>query len=175
MRGWNLIAIFPAASLLILAGCGGDSSVVSDLKEKTFPVDSTLTYEQALDRRAVCESTNWAVREDNRGREVVRYECNLKGVQELNDVYVESEGGEAAELNLASEAIHFIEWFHDEGEYSLSDTSVYFHVDNEADEEIQLSEYTSFHVAIDDDVSDVLSLIPAIDKYRTPSWDALGW
>ena len=80
MRKRNLIALLPAAAMLTLAGCGGDSAVISDLKEKTFPVGSSLTYEQALDRRAVCASTSWEVIEDSRGREVVRYECGFAGI-----------------------------------------------------------------------------------------------
>ncbi|WP_163576422.1 hypothetical protein [Halomonas faecis] len=171
MQKRNLIAILPAAAMLTLAGCGGDSAVISNLKEQTFPADSSLTYEQALDRRAVCASTSWAVSEDTRGREVVRYECDLKGVDDFNDQFAAESGLDPDELSLMSGAIHAIEWFHNDGEYRLSDTRIDLYTDGEVEEAIELNQRISFLIALEDRVDGLQGLLVAVNEAQTP-W---GW
>jgi len=171
MRKRNLIALLPAAAMLTLAGCGGDSAVISDLKEKTFPVGSSLTYEQALDRRAVCASTSWEVIEDSRGREVVRYECDLEGVDGFNEQFVAESSLPEEELSLLSGATHIVEWFHNEGEYEMKDTRVDFHTEGEPDESLEMNQRISYKIAVTDEITELRELLAVSSELQSP-W---GW
>lgn len=67
-------------SALLLAGCG--SSDIDIVKEGRLEYFQEFTVGQAFDNRKVCSSTKWGTIEDDRGRTIVEYTCQLKNVPE---------------------------------------------------------------------------------------------
>ncbi|KMQ76396.1 hypothetical protein [Marinobacter subterrani] len=65
---------------LLVAGCG--SSNIDLVKESAFIVDDTYTVAQALDGRSICSDHSWEEYEDSRGRVIVEYRCDIRGVSE---------------------------------------------------------------------------------------------
>ena len=70
-----------ACALVTLAGCfgNGDINLVKDAVLKAMP-DTTLG--KALDSRASCKSTKWRAFDDERGRRIVEYTCEYKGIED---------------------------------------------------------------------------------------------
>lgn len=69
-----------SAMLLVLTGCG-DSKQISEVKAMAF-ADTTMTVDNALDTRKICDSVKWSVFQDDRNQTTVQYECNYKGVDD---------------------------------------------------------------------------------------------
>lgn len=67
-------------AILSLSGCGGGD--VEKVKALKFPLDESYTLSQILDNRGICADTHWKSFADSKGRQVVEYRCNLKGVEE---------------------------------------------------------------------------------------------
>lgn len=71
----------------VISGCG--SSNIDAIKESAFAVDESFTVAQALDGRPICSDHSWDEYEDDRGRLVVEYSCEMKGASEY---FSQSEG-----------------------------------------------------------------------------------
>jgi hypothetical protein len=63
---------------LVLTGC--DDSSIDTVKNSILEIDTSYTVEQAFDNRKSCNSTSWNTFEDARGRQLVEYKCQLKGI-----------------------------------------------------------------------------------------------
>lgn len=83
-----------ASAVLALGGCfgGGDVDTVKNAVLKAMP-DTTLG--KALDSRVACKSTKWRAFDDERGRRIVEYTCEYKGIQE----YISSQRHKTIEEN----------------------------------------------------------------------------
>lgn len=71
----NIKTISLLSFTVMLAACG---SPVSTVKESPLSIDETLTVDQAFSNRNVCENVSWEEFEDDRGRVVVNYSCEIK-------------------------------------------------------------------------------------------------
>jgi len=71
----NIKTISILSFTVILAACGGP---VSTVKESPLSIDETLTVDQAFSNRNVCKNVSWEEFEDDRGRVVVNYSCEIK-------------------------------------------------------------------------------------------------
>lgn len=94
--------------LLILSGCGDDTSVVKDQvftykgnNGKVYTYDDSLTIEQAFDHRDACSSIKWHSFEDERGRQIIEYNCELDGFSGFITKWIEQR--QAEELRIAEE------------------------------------------------------------------------
>ena len=65
-------------SLAALSGCSSEIDVIREGRLELLP---EYKVGQALDNRKLCESTDWSVIEDERGRDVVRYTCDFKDIE----------------------------------------------------------------------------------------------
>ena len=74
----NLKAALACISLAALSGCSSEIDVIREGRLELLP---EYTVGQALDNRKLCESTDWSVIEDERGRDVVRYTCDFKDIE----------------------------------------------------------------------------------------------
>ncbi len=74
----NLKAALASISLAALSGCSSEIDVIREGRLELLP---EYTVGQALDNRKLCESTDWSVIEDERGRDVVRYTCDFKDIE----------------------------------------------------------------------------------------------
>ena len=72
----NIKAISILTLTIMLSACGSDP--VSIVKDSYLPIDETLSIEQAFSNRKVCENIDWEEFEDDRGRIVVNYSCEIK-------------------------------------------------------------------------------------------------
>lgn len=84
------LCLLPALSLLI-AGCGNPN--IEAVKDSAFLVDETFTVAQALESRPICSDSSWEEFEDDRGRVIVEYRCELEGA----GAYFEQSKGEVEE------------------------------------------------------------------------------
>lgn len=66
--------------LALVYGCSSDVDVVKEGRLQGLP---EYTVSQALDNRAICESASWSNFEDDKGRNIVRYKCEMKDVEGL--------------------------------------------------------------------------------------------
>jgi hypothetical protein len=64
----------------VLVGCG--SSDVDAIRDSKMIVDSSITVSQALENRDVCSSYSWSSYEDEKGRAMVEYGCQIKGAED---------------------------------------------------------------------------------------------
>lgn len=64
----------------VISGCG--SSNIDAIKESAFAVDESFTVAQALDGRPICSDHSWDEYDDDRGRMMVEYSCEMKGARE---------------------------------------------------------------------------------------------
>jgi len=74
----NLKVALACISLAALSGCSSEIDVIREGRLELLP---EYTVGQALDNRKLCESTDWSVIEDERGRDVVRYTCDFKDIE----------------------------------------------------------------------------------------------
>lgn len=74
----NLKAALACISLAALSGCSSEIDVIREGRLELLP---EYTVGQALDNRKLCESTDWSIIEDERGRDVVRYTCDFKDIE----------------------------------------------------------------------------------------------
>ena len=70
-----------ACALLTLGGCFG-SGDINTVKDAVLPAIPDTTLGKALDTRASCKSTKWRAFDDERGRRIVEYTCEYKGIEE---------------------------------------------------------------------------------------------
>ena len=78
----RLIAgLFLATSLI---GCLDGASDIDIVKEGRFDAHPEFKIGETFDNRSMCESTSWQMVQDNRGRDLVEYRCEIVGV---NDYY----------------------------------------------------------------------------------------
>ena len=80
-----LTKILIVVCIVSLAGCS--NSDVSKVKAMKLDIDPSFTVGQAFDNRKVCDSVKWDVIKDERGRKLVEYRCDFKGVKEFEDRY----------------------------------------------------------------------------------------
>ena len=69
------------ACVVGLAGC--ENSDVARVKAMKLDIDPSFTIGQAFDNRKVCDSVKWDNMTDQRGRKLVEYRCDFKGVKEF--------------------------------------------------------------------------------------------
>jgi hypothetical protein len=72
-------AYFSLMLSILITGCG--SSNIDAVKGSEFIVDESFTVAQAMDERPICSDSSWEEYEDDRGRVIVEYECNLIGAE----------------------------------------------------------------------------------------------
>lgn len=83
VKPWILAAVVAS-----LAGCSGAVGTVKDVRLKGWP---DYTIGQMLDKRKICESTEWKSFKDDRGRAIVEYVCvNKPGLEHLRNAAVEA-------------------------------------------------------------------------------------
>ena len=70
-----------ACAVLTLGGCFG-SGDINTVKDAVLPAIPDTTLGKALDTRASCKSTKWRAFDDERGRRIVEYTCEYKGIEE---------------------------------------------------------------------------------------------
>ena len=75
----NLFILITSTALL--SACGNDH--IDAVKNMEFFHDDTLTLGQALDTRPVCADTQWDSFEDEKGRTIVEYSCEIEGSGEF--------------------------------------------------------------------------------------------
>jgi hypothetical protein len=68
--------------LLLLQGC--DGSTIDSVKNYVYDFDTSMSVGNALDHRKICSDTKWKSFKDERGRTIVEYRCDLKGVSEYS-------------------------------------------------------------------------------------------
>lgn len=61
----------------LLYGCNSEVDAIRNGRLEAYP---EYTVGQAFDNRDMCESTDWATTEDERGRVIIRYTCQMKGI-----------------------------------------------------------------------------------------------
>ncbi len=61
-----------------LAACSGGK--VAAVQNAVLPADPSYKIGQAFDHRKICASTKWDTVKDSRGRTIIEYRCDLKGV-----------------------------------------------------------------------------------------------
>ncbi|MCE7510709.1 hypothetical protein [Alloalcanivorax xenomutans] len=66
---------------LLIIGCSSDVDTVRKGRLQDFP---EYTVSQALENRDICEDTSWTTFTDSRGRKIVRYKCEMKGIEKYN-------------------------------------------------------------------------------------------
>ncbi|EHA15262.1 hypothetical protein [Halomonas sp. HAL1] len=157
----NLITVLPAVVMLTLSGCGNGSSEITGLKEQSFPIGSSLTFEQALENRKACASTSWDFKKDDQGREIIQYECGLKGIDELNDP-VRAQSDDPV---LISSATHSIEWLHSEGEYSHSNSGFSLYMSSGENVHENLEKYESYYLVVDPEVTELSTFVKYMEEY----------
>jgi len=86
-RNMNIKLIFAAISIALLSGC--DSPSIKTVKASKLAYDDSYLIGQAFSNRAVCESENWSEYTDDRGRDLVAYECTINGVVQRAKEYFE--------------------------------------------------------------------------------------
>lgn len=64
---------------ILITGCG--SSNIDAVKGSEFIVDESFTVAQAMDERPICSDSSWEEYEDDRGRIIVEYACDLNGAE----------------------------------------------------------------------------------------------
>lgn len=63
-------------ALITLSGCFGSDSI-SLVKDTNHPFNDTYKLGNVLDRRAICSDLSWEEIEDDKGRTLVEYRCDL--------------------------------------------------------------------------------------------------
>ncbi len=71
----------------LLYGCNSEVDAIRNGRLEAYP---EYTVGQAFDNRDMCESTDWATTEDERGRVIIRYTCHMKGIPSLYKKQAES-------------------------------------------------------------------------------------
>ena len=74
----NLKAALAGISLAALTGCSSEIDVIREGRLELLP---EYTVGQALESRKLCDSTDWTIIEDERGRDIVRYTCEFKDIE----------------------------------------------------------------------------------------------
>lgn len=75
----NLKAALAGISLTALSGCSSEIDVIREGRLELLP---EYTVGQALDNREICQDTDWSTIKDKKGRNIVRYKCEMKGIKE---------------------------------------------------------------------------------------------
>ena len=92
------------AMIVVLASLAGCSSEIDQIKEGRLDAYPDFTVGQAFNNRDVCKQTTWESFEDERGRTIVEYRCDIVGVDtfyqkqaetQLNKLLREQEQGGA--------------------------------------------------------------------------------
>ena len=65
-----------------LQGC--NNSNIDNVKSLVYNYDKSITLGNALDHRSVCNKTNWVEFDDDQGRNVVEYQCELKDIEQYS-------------------------------------------------------------------------------------------
>tara|TARA_B100000676_G_scaffold313222_1_gene392429 strand:+ start:139 stop:921 length:783 start_codon:yes stop_codon:yes gene_type:complete len=75
----NIKAALAGITLAALSGCSSDIDTVREGRLQNLP---EYTVSQALDNREICQDTDWSTLKDEKGRNIVRYKCEMKGIEE---------------------------------------------------------------------------------------------
>lgn len=76
-----------------LAACSGGK--IAAVQNAVLPADPSYKIGQAFDHRKICTSTTWDTVKDGRGRTIIEYRCELRGVA---DYYKSLDDKQLAEL-----------------------------------------------------------------------------
>jgi hypothetical protein len=78
MKTKLILGLALVAMCSVLTGC--DRTPVFRVKDMAWNHSGILTTAQALNTRAMCDSTSWKTLTDDRDRTVVEYHCQLKDI-----------------------------------------------------------------------------------------------
>jgi len=67
---------------ITLSGCLEGTSDIDVVKEGRFDAYPEFKIGETFDNRTLCESTTWSMIKDSRGRDLVDYRCEIKGVNQ---------------------------------------------------------------------------------------------
>lgn len=73
--------IYPCI-VFALQGCNNRN--VDSVKSLVYDYDKSITLGNVLDHRSVCIKTNWIEFDDDQGRHVVEYQCELKDIEQYS-------------------------------------------------------------------------------------------
>ncbi|MDD0424765.1 hypothetical protein PS059_21070, partial [Shigella sonnei] len=72
----NFKHILPLLSSFFISGC--DSDGISKVKSFVYyDIDDSMTVGKAFDTRSDCINGTWSEKEDDRGRTIVTYTCDI--------------------------------------------------------------------------------------------------
>jgi len=74
------------SSVLLLSSCDGGSDNIKKVKDISTNYDSTITIGNAFEHRDICSSVKWSSDNDDRGRDIVSYTCDLDS-KYINDYF----------------------------------------------------------------------------------------
>lgn len=75
----NINVTLAGITLAVISGCSSDIDTIREGRLQNLP---EYTVSQALDNREICQDTDWSTLKDDKGRNIVRYKCEMKGIEE---------------------------------------------------------------------------------------------
>lgn len=80
-----ILAVITTASL---SGC---NEAIDTVKSSRLNYNDKFTIDEAFSNRKICQKVTWDLIKDDRGRELVQYKCDIKGIKEYYEKHKEAE------------------------------------------------------------------------------------